>query len=293
MEIGFVGLGKMGGNLAKRLKSKGWKVKGYDQKQEVMEGQAKSLQELAEGFNGRKLFWVMVPAGKPVDEVIFGKDGLMNYLKKGDIVIDGGNSFYKDSVARHKKLKAKGIHFIDVGVSGGPGGALNGASLMIGGDKNIFEELEPLFLDLSERKSYQFFEGAGAGHFVKMIHNGIEYGIMQSIAEGFAVMKKAKYQLDLKKVAEVYNKGSVIESKLIGWLESAFRVHGEELKSVSGTVSHSGEGEWTIKTAKEMKMKTKIIEESLKFRVQSKRNPSYAGKILSALREQFGGHSIK
>jgi 6-phosphogluconate dehydrogenase len=164
---------------------------------------------------------------------------------------------------------------------------------MISGDKKIFQELESLFYDLSRNGGYQFFEGASSGHFVKMIHNGIEYGMMQAIAEGFTILKNAKYKLDLSKVAEVYNNGSVIESRLIGWLKDAFILHGDDLKNVSGKVGHTGEGEWTVKTAKEMKIKAKIIEEAVKFRIQSEKHPSYTGKILTALRNQFGGHPLK
>ncbi len=290
-QIGMVGLGKMGGNLAKRLVTKGWHVVGYDKSTEKVGSLevASSLQELAASVVAPRIIWLMLPAGKIIDETI---GELMNYLKRGDVIIDGGNSFYKDSLRRHKKLKAKGIHFVDVGVSGGPQGAAEGPALMIGGDQEIFEKLEPLFYDLSKDQSYQFFGSPGTGHFVKMIHNGIEYGMMQAIAEGFSILKNSKYNLNLSKVADVYNNGSVIESRLVGWLKKAFEIHTEDLKDVSGSVGHTGEGEWTVKTAKELGLKARVIEEALKFRVKSKNNPSYEGKILSALREQFGGHSI-
>ena len=184
-------------------------------------------------------------------------------------------------------------NFVDVGVSGGPEGARYGASFMIGGEKKTFEKLEPLFSALAIEQGYQFFEGAGAGHFVKMIHNGIEYGMMQAIAEGFTIIKKANYKLNLAKVSDVYNHGSVIESRLIGWLKNAFDIYGNNLKDISGAVGYTGEGEWTVKTAKDMGIKVKVIKEALKFRITSKKNPSYTGKILSALRNQFGGHSVK
>jgi len=299
-EIGIIGLGKMGGNMALRLIEKGWQVYGYDKNFAALKNLEKdglpiavSIKKLLEKLSSPRIIWLMIPAGKAVDDMLFGKDGLINYLAKGDIVIDGGNSFYKDSVARFKQLKKKRIYFLDVGVSGGPEGARHGASLMIGGERMVFQKLEPLFYDLSKNGSYQFFDGVGAGHFVKMIHNGIEYGMMQAIAEGFTILKNAKYKLDLKKVADVYNRGSVIESRLIGWLKDAFILHGDNLQDVSGKVGHTGEGEWTVKTATEMKIKIKIIEGALKFRLESEKNPSYTGKILSALREQFGGHSVK
>jgi 6-phosphogluconate dehydrogenase len=183
--------------------------------------------------------------------------------------------------------------FIDCGVSGGPEGSRYGASLMIGGKRKNFEAIEELFRDFAFPNGYEFFDGVGAGHFVKMVHNGIEYGMMQSIAEGFTILKKSKYKLDLSAVCDVYNHGSVIESRLIGWLKKAFELHGENLKSVSGVVEHSGEGKWTLETARELNIIAKVIHEALLFRLQSKKNPNYTGQILSALREQFGGHKQK
>lgn len=299
-EIGIIGLGKMGGNTARRLIQREWQVIGFNKSDEPTKQLEKeglkgmySLQELTAELSKPRLVWLVLPAGKTIDNVIFGTDGLIYLLEKGDFIIDAGNSFYKDSITRYKKLKKLGVHFIDAGVSGGPTGALEGASIMVGGDKKVFEKLEPLFADLAVKNGYQFFDGAGAGHFVKMIHNGIEYGMMQALAEGFTILKKSKYKLDLVRIADVYNHGSVIESRLAAWLQSAFESYGDELKEVSGSVGHTGEGEWTVKTAKELDIKTKVIEEALKFRVISERKPNYTGKILSALREQFGGHSVK
>lgn len=299
-EIGIIGLGKMGGNLSRRLIEKGWKVIGFNKTSQAtkeLENEgligSYSLRELTEKLSPPRLIWLMIPAGKAVDEVIFGKDGLLGYLNKGDAIIDGGNSFYKDSIARFKKLKKPNIHFVDVGVSGGPEGARHGASLMVGGEREVFQKLEPLFFDLAQKDGYQFFEGPGAGHFVKMIHNGIEYGMMQAIAEGFTILKKAKYKLKLAQIADVYNHGSVIESRLIGWLKNALKIYGEDLKKISGSVAHTGEGEWTIKVSKELGLQAKVIEEALKFRIKSEKSPSYTGKILSALREQFGLHNVE
>ncbi|MBI2450471.1 MAG: glucose-6-phosphate dehydrogenase [Candidatus Nealsonbacteria bacterium] len=281
-EMGIVGLGKMGKNMADRLSEMGWKISGFDKDY--------NFGKLVEDLTKPRIVWLMVPAGKPVEEVIFGKNGLVHFLSKGDIIIDGGNSFYKDSINRFKKLKKKGLYFIDVGFSGGPEGARHGASLMIGGQGDVFKKLEPLFRDIAQTNGYQFFERAGAGHFVKMVHNGIEYGMMQAIAEGFTILKKAKYKLNLAKIADVYNHGSVIESRLIGWLQKSLELHGENLERITGSVAHTGEGKWTVDTAKELRVQAKIIESAMQFRIQSKNNPSYAGKILSALREQFGGH---
>jgi glucose-6-phosphate 1-dehydrogenase/6-phosphogluconate dehydrogenase (decarboxylating) len=298
-EIGLVGLGKMGAGIARRLMDHGWRVVGYNLSPEATqklarEGlvPARDLQEAVRLLPVRKIVWLMVPAGKPVDEVLFGKEGLVKHLKKGDMVIDGGNSFYKDTVKRAKKLSKHGIHFLDCGTSGGPGGARHGACLMIGGRRKDFEALEALFRDLAVPDGCQFFEGAGAGHFVKMIHNGIEYGMMQAIAEGFAILKKAKFDLDLTRVADVFNHGSVIESRLVGWLKEAFELYGEDLKPISGKVQQSGEGAWTVQTAHEMGIEDKVIHEALLFRNRSGKKPNFTGQVVSALRGQFGGHPV-
>jgi glucose-6-phosphate 1-dehydrogenase len=302
-EIGLYGLGKMGMGLAHNFRDKGWRVVVANRSSEPVEKMeaegfegAHSLDELLEKLSSKKnssprIVWLMVTAGKPVDDLLFAKDGLAAKLKKGDIVIDGGNSFFEDSQRRAKLLAKKGIRFLDVGVSGGPAGARNGACMMIGGDKKVFDMLEELFAASSVPEGYAYFGAAGSGHYVKMVHNGIEYGMMQSIAEGFALMKKSPYKLDLEKIAHLYNNGSVIESRLIGWMESGYQKFGQDLKAVSGSVAYTGEGEWTIKNAKKMHMKLPAIEDAFKFRVKSKKMPSYMGKILSTLRNQFGGHA--
>lgn len=289
--IGMIGLGKMGLNLSLRLKERGWHVVGQNKSARAIEGiaMADSLPSLVERLLWPRIIWLMIPH-QAVDETLFGKTGLAFLLRRGDIVIDGGNSYYKDSIRRAKKLNTKGIRFIDVGVSGGPGGARAGPSLMVGGDRRDVESVERLFLDLAMPNGYQFFPGHGAGHFVKMVHNGIEYGMMQAIAEGFTILRKSTFKLDLKNVAEAYNHGSVIESRLLEWLGRGLALHGPDFRWVSGSVAHTGEGEWTVKTAKALKLRAKIIEASLQFRKLSATKPSYTGKILSALREQFGGH---
>ncbi len=299
-ELAIVGMGKMGANMARRLRDNGWRVVIYNRSEDTAKAmekegfeRAQNYEEIAQKLTYPRVVWLMVPAGKPVDDVLFGKEGLVHFLRRGDTVIDGGNSYYKDDIPRAKKLAKKGITFLDVGTSGGPAGARNGACLMIGGDQKTFTTLEQLFKDFSKNNAYEFFPGVGAGHFVKMIHNGIEYGMMQAIAEGCAILKKSKYRLSLINVARVYNNGSVIESRLIDWLGKAFRLHGENLKEISGVVGHTGEGAWTVMAAKELKLKAKVIEESLKFRIKSAKNPEYAGKVLSALREQFGGHKAQ
>ena len=321
-EIGIIGLGKMGANLARRLVEKGWRVVGYNitpeatklLEQEGIAG-AYSLHELVECLSPPRTIWLMVPAfvktsagkpaGEPVDEVIFGREGLVSVLQKGDVIVEGGNSFYKDTITRYKKVKKRGLDFIDVGVSGGPGGARNGACLMIGGEKKIYEKLEPLWADIARENGYQFFEGEGAGHFVKMVHNGIEYGMMQSLAEGFTLLRNAelrgsnadnrgkiKYKLDLTQVADLYNHGSVVESRLVGWLKGAFEAYGQELKEVSGKVEQSGEGLWTVKVAKALGVDVASIKLAVDFRAKSQKKPSYTGKLLSGMRNQFGGHNV-
>ncbi|MBI2514684.1 glucose-6-phosphate dehydrogenase [Candidatus Wolfebacteria bacterium] len=297
-EIGIIGLGKMGLNIGKRLLQAGSRVVGFDENKNAVKELEKlggigtgSIRELTTKLSRPKIIWLMLPAGDAVEKVIFGS--LANLLQKGDVIIDGGNSFYEDSMRRQAQLKKLEIEFLDAGVSGGPEGVLKGPAIMVGGGRNVFDKIEPLFRDLAGRTSYGYMGVSGAGHFVKMIHNGIEYGMMQAIAEGFALMKKSPYKLDLRKIAGIYNHGSVIESKLIGWLGQAFHDFGQELKPVSGRVAHTGEGEWTVKTARKMKIPVPIIKGSFEARKKSKKNPSYGGKILTALRHQFGGHSIK
>ena len=286
--IGYIGLGKMGMSMVARLKEKKWHVETYDVNGK---GSAQSLEQLANSLLKPRIIWIMVPAGKPVDGVI---NELLPLLQKGDTVIDGGNSLYEDSIHHGKKLAQRGISFLDVGVSGGPGTVRAGKpALMIGGEKKVFEKLKPLLLDLTRKASFGYMGKSGAGHFVKMVHNCIEYGMMQAIAEGFAMMKKARFRLDLREVARVYNNGGVIQSRLTGWLETGLKKYGQELKEVSGSVAHTGEGEWTVKTAKKLGVPVPAIKDAFDFRVQSEKKPSYTGKILTMLRSQFGGHSIK
>ncbi len=297
LEIGIVGLGKMGGGLARQLLEKGWKIHGYNRSPEETRKLKKdglipefSLEDMVKNLPSPKIVWLMVPSGKPVDENI---NKLAKLLGKGDYIIDGGNSFFQNTVKRSRKVTAKKINFMDCGVSGGPEGARHGACLMIGGKKVDYDFLKPLYSDLAIHQGEEFFPGYGAGHFVKMVHNGIEYGMMQSIAEGFAIMRKSKYKLHLRKIAEVYNHGSVIESSLINWMGNAFALFGDDLKGVSGRASHSGEGLWTTQVAHSLGISDKVIHESLKARERSQKKPSYQGKIIQALRNQFGGHNLK
>ncbi len=300
-EIGIIGLGKMGWGIAKQLQEKGWRVIVSNRSPEKVDEGARegmipaySFEEFLSRFQGSpRVIWLMLPAGEVTEETLFGTEGISPLLRQGDIVIDGGNSHFKDDAPRAKKLEKRGIQYLDVGVSGGPAGARNGACLMIGGEKNLFSQLEELFKALSLPEGYAHFEGMGAGHFVKMVHNGVEYGMMQAIGEGFNLMKQSPYRLDLEEVTRIYNTGSVIESRLVDWLHKAYQAWGVELDSISGTVKHSGEGAWTVETAQEMGELVPVIEASLQFRKDSEESPSYTGKVVSALRGQFGGHPVK
>lgn len=299
--IGLIGLGKMGTNLALRLLEHHWKVAAFNRSPAPLEAVAKAgarttndLRALTKILRSPRLIWLMVSAGPAVDELLFGEKGLVHVLERGDVVIEGGNSYFKDSMRRARELQRHGIQMLDVGVSGGPGGARNGAALMIGGEKKLFHALTPLWEDLTGNQGgYGYMGTSGAGHFVKMVHNGIEYGMMQSLAEGFALMRKMKLKLDLLAIAKVYQRGTVISSRLVDWLAKAFEASGANLRGISGSVGATGEGAWTVKTAKELNMKLPAIEDALRFRTSSKRHPSYTGQILSALRNQFGGHDIK
>jgi len=293
MKLGYIGLGKMGFNMVERLLEKGHEVVAYDRSPESVNAIAKggarpggSLREMVQALPLPRLVWIMVPY-QAVDAVL---TELVPLLARGDRVIDGGNSPYKESVRRAGELERKDIDFLDAGVSGGPKGARTGACIMVGGKRGVFEKLEPLFRDLSVAKGYAYLGPAGAGHFVKMVHNGIEYGMMQALAEGFTVLKRSPFSLDLAAVADLYDHRSVIESRLVGWLQEAYRQFGPELKDISGSAAQSGEGMWTVEAAKELAIPVPIIEGSLEFRLRSQKEPSYTGKIISALRHQFGGH---
>jgi 6-phosphogluconate dehydrogenase len=295
-EIGYIGLGKMGKGMVERLSKKGYRVVAYDPLVQSLPAIRRncprvvgSLSDLFSALKRPRLIWLMVPE-REVGVVL---KSIMPKLSTGDTVVDGGNSFYKNSMKRASKLKRRGVNFLDAGVSGGPSGALSGACLMVGGDKNIFRKYRRLFGDLAVAHGVFYVGGPGRGHFVKMIHNGIEYGMMQAIAEGFSILKKSGFKFKLEKIAALYNRGSVIESRLIGWLEGGFRQYGDDLEAVSGSVAHSGEGQWTVKEAKKLGVAAPVIADSFRFRLESADRPSYTGKILSALRNQFGGHKVK
>ncbi len=296
-KIGIVGLGKMGANLARQLSTKEWSVYGFNRTPDVTKKLASegiiatySLSELIGKLPKPAAIWLMV-SYRAVDELL---EELVPLLEKNDTIIEGGNSPYQDSIRRARKLKNKGINFLDAGVSGGPNGARYGVCVMVGGEKEIYQKYERLFKDVSVKKGFSYVGSSGAGHFVKMIHNGIEYGMMQSLGEGFEILHKAPFRLDLHEVANLYNHGSVITSSLIGWLAQAYAKFGDDLNNdecCCGKVSQSGEGLWTVETAKKLGVAVNIIKGAVDFRTKSQKKSSYAGRVVSALRNQFGGHT--
>jgi 6-phosphogluconate dehydrogenase len=307
MKLGFIGLGRMGEAMVEHLLEGGVDVVVFNRTVEKVEelvarnqesgigNQGKligvhSVEELVENLEGQRIIWLMVPQGKPVDEMI---DQLISAgVTKDDIIIDGGNNFYKESVRHAKELKEKGIHFLDAGTSGGIEGARHGACLMIGGEKEIFEIVQPYFEKMALPGAVGYFGPAGAGHFVKMVHNGVEYGMLQAIGEGFELMEQGPYTLDLHTVADNWTKGSVVRGWLMELLERALR-EDPELASIEGTVGGGTTGKWTTNTAREFHVDTPAIDASLFFRVSSQKEPTFAGKVIAALRNQFGGHAVK
>jgi len=298
-EIGYIGLGKMGKNMVFRLLGAGWAVVAYNRSRESVDEVkekgavgASDLKDLVSGLPVPRTLWLMVPH-QAVDEVIHE---LVPLLDKGDLIIDGGNSPYQQSIQRAEKLAEQGIEFLDVGVSGGPGGTRNGACMMVGGKKYLYDNLKDtgFFDDMCVPQGYGYMGLSGAGHFVKMVHNGIEYGMMQSIAEGFDLMKHSKeFNLNLEKVTDVYSHGSVITSRLVAWLEDGYKKYGEDLNAISGRASALGEGHWTMEAAQRENIPMPALQAALNTREQSQVEPTYQGKVISAMRGEFGQHSVK
>ncbi|AKO94849.1 phosphogluconate dehydrogenase (NAD(+)-dependent, decarboxylating) [Priestia filamentosa] len=295
MEIGIVGLGKMGFNLALNLLDHKHEVAAFDVAKESVQNIEKegakgaySIEELVSKLPERKVVWVMVPAGEITEGVITELESL---LGKDDIIIDGGNANYKESLARSARLAEKGIHFLDVGTSGGTDGARNGACTMVGGNKDAFSYVEEIFKDICVEKGYLYTGESGSGHFLKMVHNGIEYGMMQAMAEGFDVLEKSPYDYDYKEVARVWNNGSVIRSWLMELIENAFSKD-PKLEGLKGIMQSSGEGKWTVETALDYQVATPVIALSLMMRYRSLEDDTFSGKVVAALRNEFGGHSV-
>jgi len=297
VKIGIVGLGKMGFNLGSNMIQKGHAVAGYDVSREMTDKLEEiggvgchSLEKLmGQLTTSPRVVWLMVPSGEMVDKVIAR---VQPYLSTGDIIIDGGNSFYKDSVRRSEQLAQQGIYFLDIGTSGGMEGALNGVCLMIGGDKAAFSVIEPLARDISQEDGYLYTGLPGSGHFLKMIHNGIEYGMMQAIGEGFEILEKSEYSYDYEQVSRTWNNGSVIRSWLMELMEKAF-AGDAKLSDIKGIMHSSGEGQWTAETAMELQVAAPVITMSLLMRYRSLQEDTFHGKVVAALRNQFGGHTVE
>jgi 6-phosphogluconate dehydrogenase len=299
MELGLIGLGKMGGYMAERLRLAGHKIVGFDFSAEAVDKLTasgsvgvNSLEDLVKNLSAPRAIWIMVPAGKPVDDTIATLEPL---LDKGDTFIDGGNSNYKDSQKRHADAVAKGFNFIDAGTSGGVWGLTEGYSLMIGGDKEPVERLTPIFASLapSPTEGWGHVGPSGAGHFVKMIHNGIEYGMMEAYAEGFSIMKAKKVlNLDLEQCATIWQKGSVVRSWLLDLTADALKKN-PELEGMEAYVDDSGEGRWTVFEAIDLNISAPVITESLIRRVRSREENNFTDRMLSVMRNEFGGHAIK
>ncbi len=296
MTFGFIGLGKMGAKMVQRLLRDNHKPVVYNLTSKEIEEAvsygatgATSVSDLAGKLTGRKLVWLMVPSGAPVDQNI---DELIPLLKEGDIIVDGGNSYWKDSVERSKKLKQFGIEYIDCGTSGGVWGLENGYCLMYGGSREACDFAEPIFKSLAPANGYLRCGKSGSGHMVKMVHNGIEYGMMQAYAEGFEIMKKSPYDIDLEKVSQLWMQGSVVRSWLLELIGNALK-EDQELTGIKDYVADSGEGRWTVQTAMDFDVPAHVITSSLYTRFQSRQDSSYAMKLLAALRNQFGGHDMK
>jgi 6-phosphogluconate dehydrogenase len=311
MEMGLIGLGRMGMNMGERLARDGHRIipwnrtrskldDAVDRGMALPEGQDAdkdyTIGDMVKALSAPRVVWVMVPAGQPTDDML---DEAAKYMAPGDILIDGGNSNYKDSQRRAAYYKEKGLHFMDAGTSGGIWGLQIGYCLMVGGPKEAFKVVEPLIKSLAPPPTERYPQGgylhagpAGAGHFVKMVHNGIEYGLMQAYAEGFEILRAAKdYDLDLESIAKLWNQGSVVRSWLLELAETAFE-EDQDLSAIRGYVEDSGEGRWTVLTAMEQDVPAPIITLSLQMRFRSRQDESYSAKVLAALRKGFGGHAV-
>ncbi len=295
MKIGMIGLGKMGGNLAKNMKSHGHEVIVYNRTKEkidtfVREGfeGVTSIEALAEKLTEGDVFWVMVPAGTIVDDVL---DDIMKYAKRGALIIDGGNSNYKDTVRRAQEVSERGYRYMDIGTSGGQQGALEGACMMVGGLLEDFRHMETILTDICVPRGVDYMGSHGAGHYVKMVHNGIEYGMMQAIAEGFEILNHSGYELDLTAIAKVWQNGSIISSYLIDKSVAALEKN-PDLEGILDQVDSSGEGLWTLEEALEQKVPAYVIAASLFKRFESKQDDRFSNKLLAAMRNEFGGHKV-
>lgn len=297
MRLAMIGLGRMGGNMSERLMRGGHEVVVFDrtpatvQKYVALGGTAaNTLDEVTSKLKAPRIIWIMVPAGKPVDETIAA---LTPAMSKGDVIIDGGNSNFHDTMRRAADLQTKGIHFVDSGTSGGIWGLANGYCLMIGAANEAFTLCEPIFRTLAPQDGYAHMGPPGSGHYVKMIHNGIEYGMLQAYAEGYEILHASKdFKLDLHKIASVWNRGSVVRSWLNELAEKAFEKD-IDLSDLRGYVEDSGEGRWTVQEAIDLDVPAPVITLSLLARLRSRQADSFSAKVIAALRNEFGGHAVK
>jgi 6-phosphogluconate dehydrogenase len=286
MQLGMVGLGRMGSGMTKRLEENGHEIKTYDPK---VPSTAKTLGALCKQLAAPRHVWLMIPAGE-ITEKAFQQ--LLRVLEPGDTIVDGGNSNFRDSQRRYKDARRQKVSFVDVGVSGGVWGLQVGFCLMAGGDKAAVKRLEPILTSLAPPDGYAHVGPSGSGHFVKMVHNGIEYGLMQAYAEGFEVMKSSEFGLDLREIAGIWRYGSVVRSWLLELLYAAFEEEGSDLASIRGYVEDSGEGRWTIHEAIAENVPVPVITAALYARLASRQDESFAAKVDAALRNQFGGHAV-
>jgi 6-phosphogluconate dehydrogenase len=296
MELGMIGLGRMGANMTERLVLGGHRVITYDRSAEAVQRVvhkgalgAHSLADFVKQLIPPRAIWLMVPSGDPVDQTI---ELLLPQLSKDDVLIDGGNSNYKDSIRRGEKLKQQGLHFVDAGTSGGIWGLKVGYCMMIGGEKEIVARLEPIFKTLAPPDGFLHVGPSGAGHFVKMIHNGIEYGMLQAYGEGFELLKASQFDLNLGAISHLWNQGSVVRSWLLELCESAF-AKDPKLDAIKGYVEDSGEGRWTVAEAIDKSVSAPVLTLSLFARFASRQQDSFAAKVIAALRNEFGGHAVK
>jgi 6-phosphogluconate dehydrogenase len=287
MKLAMVGLGRMGGNMTKRLERDGHEVATYSRSGG---GTASSLEELVQQLEPRRAVWLMIPAGDPTEQAM---SQLLDLLEPGDVIVDGGNSNFRDSQRRAGLAQARELGYVDAGVSGGVWGLENGYCLMVGGDSEHVAYLEPALRTLAPENGYAHVGPSGAGHFVKMVHNGIEYGLMQAYAEGFDIMRASEFELDLREIAGIWRYGSVVRSWLLELLYNAFEQEGNELEKIAGYVEDSGEGRWTVFEAINESVPAPVIASSLFARFASRQDESFAAKINAALRKQFGGHAVK
>jgi 6-phosphogluconate dehydrogenase len=296
MELGMIGLGRMGANMTERLLRDGHRVISFDRSAEAIQRVvdkgalgAHSLSDFIKQLTPPRAVWLMVPSGDPVDQTI---EQVLPNLAKGDVLIDGGNSNYKDSIRRADKLKQQGLYFVDAGTSGGVWGLQVGYCMMIGGEKDIVDRLEPIFKTLAPPDGFLHVGPSGAGHYVKMIHNGIEYGMLQAYGEGFELLKASQYELDLGKISHLWNQGSVVRSWLLELAEDAFQ-RDPQLAAIKGYVDDSGEGRWTVQEAIERSVPAPVLMLSLFARFASRQEDSFSAKVIAALRNEFGGHAVK